>query len=161
MQHMSPSFWSERRIQYRNICTLCGKMDNAISLITMVSFSNNLYFICVQLLRSLKCVEISVIILDLSCIFHLQLHAVGGSCGLLLFLTHLSHWTHVGRIPLRCQRARRVASFAVLFALHSQRVLVSRGQTFCRGNHQRSGGSQRHEVLLFDAKTRVECECIT
>ncbi|KAH8371100.1 hypothetical protein KR093_006246 [Drosophila rubida] len=52
--HMPPSYWSERRIQYRNICSLCGKMDNAISLITMVSFSNNLYFICVQLLRSLN-----------------------------------------------------------------------------------------------------------
>ncbi|ALC44534.1 Gr64c, partial [Drosophila busckii] len=52
--HLPPSYWSERRIQYRNICTLCGKMDTAISLITMVSFSNNLYFICVQLLRSLN-----------------------------------------------------------------------------------------------------------
>ncbi|EDW79897.2 uncharacterized protein Dwil_GK17771 [Drosophila willistoni] len=52
--NMSPSYWSERRIQYRNICMLCDKMDNAISFITMVSFSNNLYFICVQLLRSLN-----------------------------------------------------------------------------------------------------------
>ncbi|KAH8298632.1 hypothetical protein KR018_003288 [Drosophila ironensis] len=52
--NMGPSYWSERRIQYRNICILCERMDNAISLITMVSFSNNLYFICVQLLRSLN-----------------------------------------------------------------------------------------------------------
>ncbi|XP_022221834.2 gustatory receptor for sugar taste 64f [Drosophila obscura] len=52
--HMAPSYWSERRIQYRNICILCDRMDDAISLITMVSFSNNLYFICVQLLRSLN-----------------------------------------------------------------------------------------------------------
>ncbi|BFF98554.1 uncharacterized protein DMAD_06693 [Drosophila madeirensis] len=52
--HMAPSYWSERRIQYRTICILCDKMDDAISLITMVSFSNNLYFICVQLLRSLN-----------------------------------------------------------------------------------------------------------
>ncbi|XP_032290821.1 gustatory receptor for sugar taste 64f isoform X2 [Drosophila virilis] len=52
--HMAPSYWSERRVQYRNICTLCSNMDNAIALITMVSFSNNLYFICVQLLRSLN-----------------------------------------------------------------------------------------------------------
>jgi len=54
LQNMAPTYWSERRIQYRNICILCDKMDDAISLITMVSFSNNLYFICVQLLRSLK-----------------------------------------------------------------------------------------------------------
>ncbi|XP_030373432.1 gustatory receptor for sugar taste 64f [Scaptodrosophila lebanonensis] len=52
--HMPPTYWSERRIQYRNLCTVCEKLDNAISLITMVSFSNNLYFICVQLLRSLN-----------------------------------------------------------------------------------------------------------
>ncbi|KAH8297548.1 hypothetical protein KR054_002775 [Drosophila jambulina] len=52
--NMAPTYWSERRIQYRNICILCDKMDDAISLITMVSFSNNLYFICVQLLRSLN-----------------------------------------------------------------------------------------------------------
>ncbi|EDX09147.1 GD13804 [Drosophila simulans] len=54
MINMAPTYWSERRIQYRNICILCDKMDDAISLITMVSFSNNLYFICVQLLRSLN-----------------------------------------------------------------------------------------------------------
>ncbi|KAH8386167.1 hypothetical protein KR200_002103 [Drosophila serrata] len=54
LQNMPPTYWSERRIQYRNICILCDKMDDAISLITMVSFSNNLYFICVQLLRSLN-----------------------------------------------------------------------------------------------------------
>lgn len=53
-QQMSPVFWSERRILYRNLCRLCEEIDNAISMITMISFSNNLYFICVQLLRSLK-----------------------------------------------------------------------------------------------------------
>ncbi|XP_075162534.1 gustatory receptor for sugar taste 64f-like [Haematobia irritans] len=53
-KQMSPAFWAERRVQYRNVCMLCEKVDNAISLITMVSFSNNLYFICVQLLKSLN-----------------------------------------------------------------------------------------------------------
>ncbi|KAM7355981.1 gustatory receptor 64f isoform 3-T3 [Cochliomyia hominivorax] len=53
-KHMSQTFWSERRILYRNLCSLCEKIDNAISMITMISFSNNLYFICVQLLRSLN-----------------------------------------------------------------------------------------------------------
>ncbi|XP_055909607.1 gustatory receptor for sugar taste 64f-like [Eupeodes corollae] len=51
---MSSSYWSERRIQYRNLCVLCENVDNAISVITMVSFSNNLYFICIQLLRSMN-----------------------------------------------------------------------------------------------------------
>ncbi|XP_046808424.1 gustatory receptor for sugar taste 64f-like [Lucilia cuprina] len=53
-KQMPPAFWSENRILYRNLCSLCERMDDAISMITMVSFSNNLYFICVQLLRSLK-----------------------------------------------------------------------------------------------------------
>ncbi|KAI8118769.1 Gustatory receptor for sugar taste 64f [Lucilia cuprina] len=53
-KQMSPAFWSENRILYRNLCSLCERMDDAISMITMVSFSNNLYFICVQLLRSLN-----------------------------------------------------------------------------------------------------------
>lgn len=60
-QHMAAAYWSERRIQYRNICTLCSTMDDAISFITIISFSNNLYFICVQLLRSLKYVHASKI----------------------------------------------------------------------------------------------------
>lgn len=54
LQHMSPEFWSMRRTQYRSLCTLCELVDGAISKITVVSFSNNLFFICVQLLRSLK-----------------------------------------------------------------------------------------------------------
>ncbi|XP_053955486.1 gustatory receptor for sugar taste 64f-like [Anastrepha ludens] len=51
---MPECFWSTRRKQYRNLCELCLRIDGAISLITMISFSNNLYFICVQLLRSLN-----------------------------------------------------------------------------------------------------------
>ncbi|XP_067643398.1 gustatory receptor for sugar taste 64f [Eurosta solidaginis] len=51
---MPESFWSTRRKQYRNLCELCYRVDGAISVITMISFSNNLYFICVQLLRSLN-----------------------------------------------------------------------------------------------------------
>lgn len=51
---MPEDFWTERRMQYRNLCNLCEDVDNAISKITIVSFSNNLFFICVQLLRSLR-----------------------------------------------------------------------------------------------------------
>lgn len=51
---MSEEFWALRRTQYRKICNLCETIDHAISKITVVSFSNNLFFICVQLLRSLK-----------------------------------------------------------------------------------------------------------
>lgn len=62
---MPEVYWSTRRKQYRNLCELCTRIDGAISLITMISFSNNLYFICVQLLRSLKWVYTSVMVYNL------------------------------------------------------------------------------------------------
>lgn len=51
---MPENFWVEHRIYYRNICDLCDTIDNAIGQITLVAISNNLWFICIQLLFSLK-----------------------------------------------------------------------------------------------------------
>lgn len=51
---MPESFWRAHRLYYRGMCDLCTAMDDAVAHITMVSFANNLYFVCVQLLRSLK-----------------------------------------------------------------------------------------------------------
>lgn len=48
------SYWIEQRTNYQNICTLCENVDDALGVITLISFSNNLYFICIQLLNSLK-----------------------------------------------------------------------------------------------------------
>jgi len=53
-QPMPVEFYAEHRQYYRNLCDLCESVDDAIGKITLVSFSNNLYFICVQLLNSLK-----------------------------------------------------------------------------------------------------------
>lgn len=57
-QHMNEDYWESRRLQYRNLAKLCADVDAAISSIVMLSFLNNLFFICVQLLRSLKCVTV-------------------------------------------------------------------------------------------------------
>lgn len=51
---MTEDFWAEYRSNYRQLCNLCTTIDDAVAVITIVSFSNNLYFICVQLLNSLK-----------------------------------------------------------------------------------------------------------
>lgn len=51
---MPESFWLQHRIYYRSICDLCMTIDRAMGHITLVSFSNNLWFICIQLLFSLK-----------------------------------------------------------------------------------------------------------
>lgn len=51
---MPESYWIKNRMRYRRLCDLCSTIDDAISKITIVSFANNLFFVCVQLLRSLK-----------------------------------------------------------------------------------------------------------
>lgn len=48
------SFWSEYRLYYREITNLVSTVDDALSKIILISISNNLFFICVQLLRSLE-----------------------------------------------------------------------------------------------------------
>ncbi|XP_037048444.1 uncharacterized protein LOC119082852 [Bradysia coprophila] len=53
-KEMTENLWTQHRQAYRKLCTLCELVDNNISKITLVSFSNNLYFICVQLLWSLN-----------------------------------------------------------------------------------------------------------
>lgn len=51
---MTEDFWALRRMQYRKLCALCIDVDNATSQITFLSFSNNLFFICVTLLKSIR-----------------------------------------------------------------------------------------------------------
>lgn len=55
--NMTEQFWSMRRIQYRKMCSLVTFIDETISHITIVSFTNNLFFVCVQLLRTLRFVN--------------------------------------------------------------------------------------------------------
>lgn len=54
LQAMSESYWIDIRYNYRSMCKLCESIDDAIGPITIVSFANNLYFVCVQLLKSIK-----------------------------------------------------------------------------------------------------------
>lgn len=51
---MSSDFWATKRQQYRKLAGLCVAIDNAISEITLLAISNNLFFISVQLLRSIR-----------------------------------------------------------------------------------------------------------
>lgn len=51
---MSEDYWAIRRAQYRKLAELCAMIDDAISPLTLLAFSNNLFFIAVQLLRSLR-----------------------------------------------------------------------------------------------------------
>lgn len=49
-----PGFWAEYRLYYRELSSLVSLVDRSLSKIILISVSNNLFFICVQLLRSLE-----------------------------------------------------------------------------------------------------------
>lgn len=53
-QNVPEEFWKRQRRNYRNLCELCELVDDHISHLTMTSFTNNLFFICVQLLNSMQ-----------------------------------------------------------------------------------------------------------
>lgn len=55
--NLSENFWEQKRAQYRILCDLCEYIDNIISTLTLIAFSNDIFFICVQLLNSLKWVR--------------------------------------------------------------------------------------------------------
>jgi hypothetical protein len=46
--------WSEAREQFADLANLTRKIDSTISAIIFLSFANNLYFICLQLLNGLS-----------------------------------------------------------------------------------------------------------
>ncbi|XP_055909609.1 gustatory receptor for sugar taste 64e-like isoform X2 [Eupeodes corollae] len=48
------AYWINSRVNYRNLCKLCDKVDDAVSSITLLGFSNNLYFICGKIMKSIQ-----------------------------------------------------------------------------------------------------------
>lgn len=47
-------WWAEAREDYNRLANLTRRVDSCISDIVLFSFATNLYFICIQLLNSLK-----------------------------------------------------------------------------------------------------------
>lgn len=70
LQNLPQHFWEQKRYQYRRLCDLCEFVDHSISKITIVSFSNNLFFICVQLLNSMKYILFSSKRTEITCNNH-------------------------------------------------------------------------------------------
>ncbi|KAH8240010.1 hypothetical protein KR032_010311 [Drosophila birchii] len=54
LQPTSVEHWMQCRVNFRNLCKLCEVVDDAISTITMLCFTNNLYFICGKILKSMQ-----------------------------------------------------------------------------------------------------------
>lgn len=53
-KNVSQKYWELHRIQYQQLCDLLTVVDQNMAYLILLSFSNNLYFICIQLLHSLK-----------------------------------------------------------------------------------------------------------
>lgn len=53
-RHLSEEQWEENRNYFVMFSELCGRIDQVVCKLTLVSFSNDIFFICVQLLNSLK-----------------------------------------------------------------------------------------------------------
>lgn len=53
-QSVRSGFWLQYRLYYRELSNLVAVVDKAMAKIILISISNNLFFICVQLLRSLE-----------------------------------------------------------------------------------------------------------
>lgn len=54
LQPMPEVFWTYARTRYRSIVELILEVDNAVSGLMLISFGSNLYFVCLQLLKSIK-----------------------------------------------------------------------------------------------------------
>jgi len=50
---MPAGFWHEQRLRYRKLASLVNEVDDAISSITLLSFSVNIFFICAELFLGL------------------------------------------------------------------------------------------------------------
>lgn len=54
---MPEVFWTYARTRCRSIVELILQVDDAVSGLMLISFGSNLYFVCLQLLKSIKWVE--------------------------------------------------------------------------------------------------------
>lgn len=54
MKPTTDGFWAVRRMQYRKAKELCESVDEVMSQMIFVTFANNLFFVCVQIVRSIK-----------------------------------------------------------------------------------------------------------
>lgn len=53
-QEKSPIYWMSVREDFNRLCKLCRRLDSQISYVILTSFGNNIFFILVQLYKSLK-----------------------------------------------------------------------------------------------------------
>ncbi|XP_058823604.1 gustatory receptor for sugar taste 64e-like isoform X1 [Topomyia yanbarensis] len=159
MQHkrkkMTEQFWAEQRQNYRNICDLVQHVDDVISVITMLSISNNLFYICVSILNSLEFVIESQTKRNHLTTFNrlLQLTSNRGSHAILLARINILDRPNPWGDHVRRRSERRIQATHQSTANDSSRGLVSGGETFRRRGCQRYGCTNWDEIFQHDSQT--------
>nr|XP_016936634.1 gustatory receptor 5a for trehalose [Drosophila suzukii] len=97
-QPMPEAYWTWSRTLYRSIVELIREVDDAVSGIMLISFGSNLYFICLQLLKSINTMPSSAhaVYFYFSLMFLLS-----RSAAVLLFVSAINDQA---RVPLRLMR---------------------------------------------------------
>lgn len=162
MQPMPEMFWTYARTRYNSIVELILVMDDAVSGLMLISFGSNLYFVCLQLLKSIKWVSrwrmswINHIIgtyLLFTFSVPLQHDAIGCAFSLLLLFDVIPYRSLPGRAPVRLVRqwssSRTVASAAARAARRLHRWSVP----FCQRTCNEHSGTKRTAIFQHYQET--------
>lgn len=107
VQVLPSTYWRKSREAYNQLSSLTQDMDDFLSPLILLSFAHNLYFICLQLLNSLKYVKKYYVFINFYYnITFLQTYAqrLGGS--LFFVLIYVSGWKNMRRVFI-CRRDKR------------------------------------------------------
>ncbi|KAH8386646.1 hypothetical protein KR093_001649, partial [Drosophila rubida] len=86
-QPMNEAFWTHIRTRYRAIVELIYEVDDAVSGLIVISFGSNLYFVCLQLLKSINTMPSTVH----AVYFYFSLSfLIGRSTAVLLFVSSVN-----------------------------------------------------------------------
>ncbi|KAH8287445.1 hypothetical protein KR054_007579 [Drosophila jambulina] len=98
LQPMPEAYWTWSRTLYRSIVELIREVDDAVSGIILISFGSNLYFVCLQLLKSINTMPSSA---HAVYFYFSLLFLLGRSSAVLLFVSAINDQA---RAPLRLLR---------------------------------------------------------
>ncbi|XP_033241085.1 gustatory receptor for sugar taste 64e isoform X3 [Drosophila pseudoobscura] len=146
-------YWMQCRVNFRNLCKLCQVVDDGISTITLLCFSNNLYFICGKILKSMQTKPSA----SHTMYFWFSLtYLLGRTLVLSLYSSSINDES---KRPLRIFRMvpreywcdEESQDRASILFRKSNLLLFILAQTLFRGGAYGHGGIDGHEVLSSDA----------
>lgn len=153
------------RIQYRKIVHLVDTVDDAISTIIIVAFANNLFFICVQIVRSIKYMQFW---LKFYCDFSIQTgcsfqtDAFFYEQTVLLVFANFSHDENICCFIVCIVCPWWIEKTIRCFTNYSTVFVVLRGLSIFRRSSQWNCSTDRHEAFPFNSTTHFDgkSECL-